>query len=74
MLWVHLKGNVFVLALAHASMNAPVFFLEQALPSAPGQLLAGWRYLSIVYLSVAVIGGVCLHRRWTEVGITPATV
>jgi membrane protease YdiL (CAAX protease family) len=69
LLWVHLKGNVFVLALAHASLNAPILFVEHALPFAPGQLVAGWRYLTIVYLAVALAGALCLHRRWADLGM-----
>jgi membrane protease YdiL (CAAX protease family) len=66
LLWVHLKGNVFVLALAHASLNAPILFVEHALQFAPGQLVDGWRYLTVLYFVVALVGGVCLRRRWAD--------
>jgi uncharacterized protein len=57
-IWYKVKGNVFVLAIAHASMNAPEVFLENRLKDVTANnelFLAGWEILGYAYLFLAGI-------------------
>ena len=67
-LWVRVSGNVFALAIAHASMNAPVFFVEHVADVPAAQQLAGWRNMALVYAAMAVIAGVRSRRLWQQTG------
>lgn len=63
-LWYRLNGNVFVLAIAHASVNAPEFFLENAMRNAgfgEAVVLSGWEILGYLYL---LLGAVILVAEW----------
>ena len=56
-LWLKVKGNLFVLALAHACVNAPQAFLENRIretPLAERYLTNGWEILGYAYLLVAL--------------------
>lgn len=59
-IWLEFEGNVFILAVAHASINATQFFMENQLaPSNQELILDSWKISSLVYL---VIGLVFLFR------------
>jgi CAAX protease family protein len=68
-LWVHMKGNLFGLAMVHASVNAPVVFVEQMERLAPDQLIQGWRYLTVIYALIAALVVVGSRAWWTKVGL-----
>lgn len=57
-LWVKVKGNVFILAVAHASVNAPLFFIENRMIEAriPSNLITGgWEVIGYTYFLVASV-------------------
>ena len=68
-LWVHMKGNLFGLAMVHASVNAPVVFVEQMERLAPDQLIQGWRYLTVLYALIAALVVVGSRGWWPRVGL-----
>lgn len=56
-LWLKVKGNVFVIALAHASVNAPQAFIENRMTEAKlvsDYFISGWEILGYAYLFLAV--------------------
>ena len=73
--WSRVDGNVFVLALAHASVNAPVFFLEQM--SYAGALdavlvLKAWPWVAACYGGLAVFVLLARWRWWRSAPVLPA--
>lgn len=55
-IWIKAEGNIFILAMAHASINSAQFFLENQLGQEEHQLiLNSWEANGYVYLSIAVI-------------------
>lgn len=61
------EGNIFVLAIAHASVNAPIYFIENRLKTVTGDnkfLLTGWTILSLAYLLLALI--ILLSSWWSK--------
>ena len=57
-LWIKTKGNLFVIALTHASVNASQAFIENRLVErniGKEPLLAGWEMLGYGYLVVALM-------------------
>ena len=56
-LWLKVNGNLFVLAMAHASVNAPQTFIENRMIEAGvgnGYLTTGWQILGFSYLLLAI--------------------
>lgn len=56
-LWLKVKGNLFVIALAHASVNAPQAFIENRMTEARLEneyFINGWEILGYVYLILAL--------------------
>lgn len=57
-LWIKVKGNVFVLAVSHASVNAPQAFIENRMIEArmaSQYLVGGWEILGYTYLLAALV-------------------
>lgn len=57
-LWIKVKGNLFVLAIAHASVNAPQAFIENRMIEArmaSHYLLGGWEIMGYTYLLAALV-------------------
>ena len=57
-LWFKVKGNIFVLAIMHASSNASEVFMENRLNDVKGGedlILDGWATLGYVYLLIAFV-------------------
>ncbi len=57
-LWYRVEGNIFIIALAHASVNAPEIFIENRFKyreTGEQLILKGWLVLSLAYLSVAIM-------------------
>lgn len=57
-LWLKVNGNLFVLALAHASVNAPQAFIENRMIEARvgnSYLIAGWEILGFAYLLLGIV-------------------
>lgn len=57
-LWIKVKGNLFVLAIAHASVNAPQAFIETRIIEARmanEYLIGGWEILGYTYMLVTVV-------------------
>lgn len=52
-LWAAAKGRVFVVVVAHASVNAPLFFWSMLAP-ADGRALQAWFFQEAVYAAVGV--------------------
>jgi len=66
-LWVRTQGSVGVVALAHASVNAPFFFLESAVRTrSEGTVIAtkAFGYLSVMYLCLAVVLMIAFRHIW----------
>jgi membrane protease YdiL (CAAX protease family) len=66
-IWQRVNGNIFVLAIAHASVDFPEAFFEQrVLASAHNwdYILGMWAILSVVYAAVAIV--VFLLPGWTN--------
>lgn len=61
------RGDVFVLALAHGSVNAPFFFAEQFAAAGTGLTLdmaqTAWAYASVTYGIIACFALLDLRRR-----------
>ena len=67
-LWYKVDGNIFVLAIMHASFNASEAFLENRLNNLERDkkiVLAGWETLGYVYLLIALIVAVADRKVWT---------
>lgn len=63
-LWIKVKGNVLVLAMAHAGANAPQAFMENRMIEAhmhERYLTDGWQALGFMYLSMALVVGVLAY-------------
>lgn len=57
-IWLKTNGNVFILAVAHASINGAQFFLEHQIgPGEEALILESWRINGYLYL---MVGGVFL--------------
>ncbi len=55
-IWMKAKGNVFILAVAHASINSSQFFLENQIGENENQLLLdSWRVNGYLYLVIGII-------------------
>jgi len=68
-LWYKIDGNVFVLAIMHASFNASEVFLENRLNNTDthGKLvLAGWETLGYAYLLIALIITIGDRKIWAK--------
>ena len=67
-LWRKVDGNIFVLAVMHASFNTPEAFLENQLNQIKGSedlILSGWATVGYAYLLVAFIVVVGSRKVWT---------
>ncbi|MEO7213427.1 CPBP family intramembrane glutamic endopeptidase [Mucilaginibacter sp.] len=61
-LWDRVGGNVFVLAIAHASVDFPEAFFEGRIgPGHDAQILNGWTAMAVIYLIIA--GCIYLARK-----------
>ncbi len=70
-LWHRAGGNVFVMALAHASVNAPIFFLDHTSYTGALEtnlLLPAWRWIAMLYSLLALL---LLALRWRWWGSPP---
>jgi membrane protease YdiL (CAAX protease family) len=68
-LWYKVNGNLFVLAIMHASFNASEVFFENRLSNAGGEkdlILAGWTTLGYVYVVIACIIVISARRIWAK--------
>jgi len=67
-LWAHTGERLFAVVFAHAAVNTPVFFWEQAGLS-PGEgsapLLTVWYILEAFYAAVALLLVAWQWRWWT---------
>ena len=71
-LWDRVGGNVFVLAIAHASADFPDAFFESRIGSGhDSQVLKALAVLSIIYLSIAIIIYVFDRKRFDVVLLPP---
>ena len=64
-LWAHARARLFTVIVAHASVNAPLFFWEQVSPGAAGsdeRLRRAWLVLQVAYTVAAVV---LVLARWT---------
>jgi len=68
-LWYKVDGNIFVLAILHASFNASEAFLENRLTNLGRDekkiILTGWETLGYAYLLTALIIAVAYRKIWT---------
>lgn len=68
-LWSHTRGNVLVIAAAHAAVNAPWFYLEKGLGLSSAR--TAWFFATVLYAAAAVV---LLAWRWEWWrGVPPAT-
>lgn len=68
-LWYKVEGNIFVLAVAHASVNAPEIFIENRLNHLYADhelILAGWEVLGYAYFLLALIIVISNPRLWRK--------
>jgi uncharacterized protein len=66
-IWQRVNGNIFVLAIAHASVDFPEAFFEQRVLTSGHNwdyILGMWAILSIIYAAMAII--VFLLPGWTN--------
>ena len=52
-IWRHTDGNLLVAAVAHVSINTPVYWIESSGAVSQDALLAGWAALSLTYALLA---------------------
>ena len=65
-LWSQARQRLFPVIVAHAIVNAPMFFLEQAGVLAPERLASGWMMIHVIY---TILGVTLVMRRrewWRE--------
>jgi membrane protease YdiL (CAAX protease family) len=64
-IWAHSGQRLFLVVLAHATVNTPIFFWEKlsASGSYPAAALSAWTVLQVVY-AVAGCGLVLVTRPW----------
>jgi uncharacterized protein len=68
-LWSCRRGHLFVVIVAHAMVNAPLFFWEQAgsLPGGDGERLRlAWYALEAIYAAAGLVLIVVRWRWWTQ--------
>lgn len=68
-LWYYRQGRILPIAMAHAAVNAPIFFLEYRLADydlSPELLLSTWQILSGLYCGMAISLLLLGWRRWSE--------
>jgi len=55
-IWLKAKGNIFIFAITHASINSPQFFFESRLAKDnPQILLESWQINGYIYLAIALV-------------------
>ena len=67
-LWVRADRRPFVAVVAHATVNAPLFFWEQALRDGgppDDRVVTAWHYLEAGYAAAAILAVVAGWRWWT---------
>lgn len=70
-LWDRVGGNVFVLAIAHASVDFPQAFFEARVGADHDNALQqSWAILSVIYLAIAISVFFLNRKRW-QVVLTP---
>jgi membrane protease YdiL (CAAX protease family) len=65
--WLKTDGNTLVVAILHAAVNTPVFFLEQQAQTyylSQNQLLQGWQLYASGYLLAALLLILLRRRDW----------
>ena len=68
-LWVRYRANLFLLAIAHGSINFPVFFLETLMEKGyfdQQQLLDAWLAYALAYVIFAFSIILLEHRIWLK--------
>lgn len=71
LVWAATGGSVVAAGLLHAAINAPVYWLEFSGAVPQRDLLAGWRNLSIIYATIALLSLVLWRRTWLRVVTRP---
>lgn|GEM_PF-1147805 len=67
-LWHHVDGNLFVLALAHASVDFPEAFFEARIGEGhTPEILNAWAVMAIIYLAIAAVVYFSDKRWWDKV-------
>lgn len=66
-LWEHTGQNIFVLALAHASVDFPEGFFEARMSGNPNAILTAWTILSVIYLIIALVIFFATRKWWDTV-------
>jgi hypothetical protein len=69
-LWSRRRGRLFVVIVAHAMVNAPLFFWEQVgtLPGGDGERLRmAWYALEAIYAAAGLVLIVVRWRWWTQI-------
>jgi membrane protease YdiL (CAAX protease family) len=65
---IHTNQRLFVVIVAHAAVNTPMFFWEQVAPALhgpPGSMQAAWYTLEVCYAGVALLLVLANWRWWT---------
>jgi uncharacterized protein len=67
-LWARAEHRLFTVVLAHATVNAPLFFMEEQIVLARGpgdaRLMLAWRVLQVTYAVVALVVVGATWRWW----------
>jgi hypothetical protein len=63
-LWIATGQRLFVVVVAHASVNTPLFFWGMLVP-ADGRALQAWYFQEAVYAIAAMLIVLIGWRRWT---------
>jgi membrane protease YdiL (CAAX protease family) len=53
-LWSRADHRLFPVVIAHASVNAPMFFWEQTATMSPDRLAGAWMTIQVIYTVLAV--------------------
>lgn len=80
-LWVLARARIFTLIVAHASVNAPLFFWEQVGTGTAGgseHLQRAWHILQAIYIAGALVLVLARWRWWMasdggDTGVVPVT-
>lgn len=65
-LWEHTGRNIFVLAVAHASVDFPEIFFEGRMKGNPDSILTAWMVIGFTYLLIAAAIYLSTRERWNR--------
>ncbi len=76
-LWSHARAGLFTVIVAHASLNAPLFFWEQmsgGTPAGDERIRRAWLVLQVMYMAAALVLVLARWRWWISAELHPGAL